>query len=203
MRRSKKIRIAVQKSGRLCDASLDYLKSFGLKPDNPDKLISSCNKPGFEIIFVRSGDVPVYVQTHIADYGITGQNVLREAKYDVFVKEKLDFAICQLVIAVPEESSIKKIEDLEGERIATSYPKSLKKFLLKNGISAAVLSLSGSVEAAPAIGMADAICDLTQTGKTLEQNKLRVIAKVYDSQAILIESTQMKNAGKILSEVLA
>lgn len=188
MRSSKKIRIAVQKSGRISEASLDYLKSLGIVPQKKDVLISKTNRPGIELLYVRSNDVPVYLENKSAQYGITGKNVLYEGGFDIAIESELDFAKCKLIIAVPKDSQIKNIFDLEGERIATSYPKSLKRFLQENGVSASIVKIAGSVEAAPALGLADAICDLTQTGKTLELNNLRIVEKVYDSTAVLLKA---------------
>lgn len=184
---NKKIRIAVQSKGRLAKASLKFLASLGLK-FNVEKrtLLAKCDNPKVEIIFLRDDDIPKYVEQGFADFGIVGENVICEKKFQVKVVKKLNFGLCSLVIAVPVKSLIKVVEDLTGQRIATSYPNLLKSFLEQREISAAVFKLKGSVEVAPALNFGDAICDLTQSGKTLKENGLKVIDKVMDSQAVLI-----------------
>jgi ATP phosphoribosyltransferase len=196
------VRFAVQKSGRLCDGSLKLLDQWGVnaKRDGKDQLVVASPDGKFEILFVRSGDVPQYVQNGAADFGITGRNVIIEKKFDVNSLLDFDFAVCKLVIAVPDKSAFNNISDLEGERIATSYPNSLKKFLKKCGISAAIVEIQGSVEAAPELGLADAICDLVQTGKTLKAHNLRVVEEIYTSNAILIESPYMTDSAKKFKE---
>ena len=138
--------------------------------------------------FVRYGDIPQYVQSGAADFGIVGQNILYENKFNIKVIKELGFGECKLIIAAPKRSPIKSPQDLEGERIATSYPNSLRKYLKKEGCGATIVKIRGGVEAAPAIGLADAICDLTQTGTTLKANGLKIISTVLESQAVLIES---------------
>lgn len=184
------IRIAIQKQGRLKTPSLKYLDSLGLKflEKNGKKLIVSCQNTNVEILYVRHSDIPQYVQDGAADFGIVGSNVLYEKDFNIKTIKKLDFGKCSLVIAVPFMSKIKKIQDLEGERIATSYPNSLRKFLSKQKISAVIIEIKGSVEIAPTLGLADAICDLTQTGNSLRENNLKPIATLFNSTALFIES---------------
>ena len=198
------VRFAIQKSGRLCDDSLKLLKKWGVIAKRLDKnqLVVASSDGRFEVLFVRSGDVPQYVQSGAADFGITGLNVLYEKKYDVIRLQDFDFAVCKLVIAVPDRSAIKSIKDLEGERIATSHPNSLKRFLKKNGISAAIIEIKGSVEAAPELGLADAICDLVQTGKTLKAHKLKATEEIYKSNAIFVESPYMTNSARKFKEAI-
>ena len=184
------IRIAIQKEGRLRNPSLEYLESLGLQfpKENGRTLVVPCKNADAEILYVRHSDVPQYVQNGAADFAIVGDNVLYEKDFKIREVEKLNFGKCSLVIAVPLDSSIQKIQDLEGERIATSYPNSLRKFLQKQKINAAIIEIRGSVEIAPALGLADAICDLTQTGNTLKENSLKTIETLFDSMAVFIES---------------
>ena len=184
------IRIAIQKEGRLRNPSLEYLESLGLQfpKQNGRTLVVPCKNADAEILYVRHSDVPQYVQNGAADFAIVGDNVLYEKDFKIREVEKLNFGKCSLVIAVPLDSSIQKIQDLEGERIATSYPNSLRKFLQKQKINAAIIEIRGSVEIAPALGLADAICDLTQTGNTLKENSLKTIETLFDSMAVFIES---------------
>ena len=184
------IRIAIQKEGRLRNPSLEYLESLGLQfpKQNGRTLVVPCKNADAEILYVRHSDVPQYVQNGAADFAIVGGNVLYEKDFKIREVENLNFGKCSLVIAVPLDSSIQKIQDLEGERIATSYPNSLRKFLQKQKINAAIIEIRGSVEVAPALGLADAICDLTQTGNTLKENSLKTIETLFDSMAVFIES---------------
>lgn len=184
------IRIAIQKEGRLRNPSLEYLESLGLQfpKENGRTLVVPCKNADAEILYVRHSDVPQYVQNGAADFAIVGGNVLYEKDFKIREVEKLNFGKCSLVIAVPLDSSIKKIQNLEGERITTSYPNSLRKFLQKQKINAAIIEIRGSVEVAPALGLADAICDLTQTGNTLKENSLKPIETLFDSMAVFIES---------------
>lgn len=184
------IRIAIQKEGRLRNPSLEYLESSGLEfsKENGRTLVVSCKNVDVEILYVRHSDIPQYVQNGAADFAIVGGNVLYEKNFKIKEIKKLDFGKCSLVIAVPLVSPIQKIQDLEGERIATSYPNSLRKFLQKQKINAAIIEIKGSVEVAPALGLADAICDLTQTGNTLKENALKPIETLFNSRALFIES---------------
>ncbi len=188
---NKKIRIAIQKNGKLKDESLKLLESKGFKFDleNGNTLIAPCKNADIEIIFVRHKDIPQYIQFGAADIGIVGYNILYEDIFKIEIIKKLGFGQCSLVIAVPKNSSFKKIEDLEEERIATSYPNSLKKFLKEKNISVALVPISGSVEITPKLNLSDAICDITQTGNTLIENDLIIIDKVLESEAVLIKSS--------------
>lgn len=196
MRRSN-LRIAVQKSGRLREGSLKFLRKQGLNIPKTTRnaFIVPCGDD-IEILFVRYGDIPEYVASGAADYGIVGENLLYEENKKVTLLDKLGFGVCRLVIAVPKKSKIKSISDLEGERIATSYPNSLRKFLRASGLSAAIVNIRGSVEAAPAIGLADAICDLTQSGETIRDNNLEIIDEVFRSEAVFIASKEQSKKSK-------
>ena len=186
-------RIAIQKKGRLKDDSLNYLANCGIEFDlqaNDLLTISKCKR--IELVLVRSGDIPTYVEFGAVDYAILGENVLEE-KYATATSKpnllkKLGFAKCRLVLAVPENSKIKNIEQLDHERIATSYGITLKKFLNKQQINAAIINIGGSVEACPKLGLSDAIFDITETGNSLRASKLVEIAEVMQSQAVLIKS---------------
>lgn len=187
---NKKIRIAIQNNGRLSDASLEFLRGLGLKfRKNNRQLIVPCKNANVEILNVRNGDIPEYVSQNVADFGIVGENVLIERESKLKIEKKLNFGECSLIIAVPKKSSIKCVNDLKEERIATSYPRTLKNFLLKNKIAASIVDIRGSVEIAPSLNLADAICDITQTGTTLEKNGLKIIAKIFDSQAVVVRNS--------------
>jgi len=195
---NKKIRIAVQKGGRLKAPSLEFLKSIGLEFESKETgLTSQCLNADVEILYVRNCDIPQYVKYGVADYGIVGENVLIERKSNLKIEKRLGFGKCRLVIAVPERSNIKRIKDLREERIATSYPNTLKGFLRRNGINASMIEINGSVELCPSLNLSDAVCDITQTGRTLEENNLKIITEIMDSEAVLISNPSLNN-GKIL-----
>ena len=182
------IRIAVQKKGRLYEPSLEFLRSIGLKfKDNGRDLIVPCEGGDVELLFVRNGDIPEYVNAGVADFGIVGENVLIERKSNLKAVKKLGFGKCSVVLAVPEKSKIKSVVDLVGERIATSYPRTLKSFLSNNSVSASLIEIKGSTEITPFLNLSDAVCDITQTGNTLKDNDLKVIAKILDSEAVIVK----------------
>ena len=177
-----KYRIAVQSKGRLREASLDYLRGRGLEFEVTNgELLVPCRNADVEILFVRNSDIPIYVENGVAEMGIVGRNVLYENEFAVKVMDELGFGKCELVLAAPKGQ-----KELEGERIATSYPGSLKKYLKARGINAAIIEIKGSVELAPQLGLADAVCEITQSGKTLAANNLKVVDLVLKSEACLI-----------------
>ncbi|MFA4872979.1 MAG: ATP phosphoribosyltransferase [Patescibacteria group bacterium] len=184
------IRIAIQKEGRLKNPSLEFLESLGLQFSKASgrTLVVPCENVDVEILYVRHSDIPQYLQSGAADFAVVGGNVLYENNFNIREIKQLDFGICSLVIAIPIDSPIQKTQELEGERIATSYPNSLRKFLQKQKINASIIEITGSVEVAPALGLADAICDLTQTGNTLKENALKPIETLFDSMAVFIAS---------------
>lgn len=185
------LRIAIQKNGRLRYPSLNYVTSLGLVFDLEDldrQMVVGCLNSAVELLFVRNSDIPEYVKSGVADFGIVGENVLYERSDNLPIVKELGFGKCDLIIASPTDSCIKTVPDLYDERIATSYPNSLKRFLVVNNINASVVVINGSVEITPALNLADAICDITQTGRTLKQNNLTPIATVMKSQAVLITS---------------
>ena len=194
-----KIRIAIQNKGRLMEPSLDYLKKCGLKFEKGNRnLTAMCENAEIEFIFVRNKDIPEYVRYDVADFGIVGRNVLMEKDQKFDVVTELDFGKCDLVLAVPNQSTVKSCEDLEHERIATSYPNTLRKFLREKCISASVVEIQGSVEICPSLGLSDAIFDITQTGETLKKNNMRILEKLASSQALLIKKT---NSGPRYEEI--
>lgn len=183
------IRIAIQGKGRLSEPSIDFLSSLGLNfnPNGRNCLVT-CANSNLDILFLRDDDIPEYVERGVSDFGIVGENVLLEKRARVNVLRKLGFGQCSLVIAAPKNSRIKRLGDLEEKRIATSYPDLLKQFLQNQRIEAEIIKIKGSAEIAPRLDLADAICDLTQTGITLEENGLMPIATVLESQAVLIQT---------------
>lgn len=181
------LKIAIQKSGRLNEKSVALLKNCGLSFENyKSSLISPVSNFPLEILFLRDDDIPEYVQDGIADLGIVGENVINETEVDVAYLQRLGFGKCSLKIAIPNDSNIQSLGDLDGKAIATSYPVILKKFLKDNKLKADIRTISGSVEIAPGLGMSDAICDLVSTGGTLKSNGLRQFADVLSSEAVLI-----------------
>lgn len=200
------LKLAVQKKGRLTDKSLDLLKLCGLDIENySERLFVSARNFPVDIFFLRDDDIPEYVQDGVADAGIVGENVIYEKSSKVIQKEKLGFGRCTLMLAHPERKKVKSLTDINGATIATSYPKILNDFLKKNKIEAKIIELSGSVEIAPSLGVADFICDIVSTGNTLMMNKLKKSFKVFESQAVLISSKKLKDETdkqKILNELL-
>jgi ATP phosphoribosyltransferase len=183
----KTLKIAIQKSGRLNEKSVELLKNCGLSFENyKSSLISNVSNFPLEILFLRDDDIPEYVQDGIADLGIVGENVISETGVDVSFLQMLGFGKCTLKLAVQNNSSIESIADLNGKAIATSYPVILKNFLDKNKISADIRTISGSVEIAPGLGLSDAIFDIVSTGGTLKSNGLKPFAEVMKSEAVLI-----------------
>ncbi|TCD00932.1 ATP phosphoribosyltransferase [Pedobacter psychroterrae] len=183
----KTLKIAIQKSGRLNEKSVEILKNCGLSFENyKSSLISTVTNFPLEILFLRDDDIPEYVQDGIADLGIVGENVIVESGSQVTYLQKLGFGKCTLKIAIPNESTVTDISQLAGKAIATSYPVILEKYLKDNNVDAEVRTISGSVEIGPGLGLSDAICDIVSTGGTLKSNGLKPFAEVMKSEAILI-----------------
>jgi len=183
----KTLKIAIQKSGRLNEKSVELLKNCGLSFENyKSSLISPVSNFPLEILFLRDDDIPEYVQDGIADLGIVGENVIQETEVEVSYLQRLGFGRCSLKIAVPNTNDIKDIAELNGRSIATTYPVILGKFLKEKGISSDIRTISGSVEISPGLGLSDAICDLVSTGGTLKSNGLKPFAEVMSSEAVLI-----------------
>lgn len=187
-----RLRLAVQKDGRLTEDSLDLLKIAGFTFDRyTHTLISACYNFPLEIIYVRDDDIPGYVEEGTADLGIIGENLLYEKEARVEKILPLGFGLCSLTIGVPKDSKVKKIEDLKNKKIATSYPISTKKFFHTNHIPVDIVTISGSVEVAPIIGVADSIADLVATGTSMKLNEIRPIETIFKSEAILIANSKI------------
>jgi ATP phosphoribosyltransferase len=198
------LRIAIQKSGRLQEGSLALLKESGLSISNgKDQLKTTARNFPVEILFLRDDDIPQYIEDNVADIGIVGENVLVEKQKKNELIKRLDFAKCRLSIAVPRAENYTGVQYLEGKNIATSYPIIVQQFLDRNKIKAGIHEISGSVEIAPGIGLADAICDLVSTGSTLLSNGLKEVEVVMQSEAVLIANQNLNTEKKeILSKLL-
>jgi ATP phosphoribosyltransferase len=181
------LRIAIQKSGRLQEGSLELLKESGLSISNGrDQLKTQARNFPVEVLFLRDDDIPQYIEDNVADVGIVGENVFIEKQKNNSLIKRLDFAKCRLSIAVPRSENYSGLSWLAGKNIATSYPNIVKQFLKKNKIEAGIHEISGSVEIAPGIGLADAIFDIVSTGSTLMSNGLKEVETVMQSEAVLI-----------------
>ena len=184
------LRIALQKSGRLSDDSLRLFKECGIKFDSgTGKLKSASSNFPAEFLFLRDDDIPGYVEDGVADVGIVGENVFEETRKAHISLEpvfKLGFSRCRLSIAIPRGETYGGVADLHGKRIATSYPVILSNFLQKHGVEADIHVISGSVEIAPGIGLADAVCDIVSSGSTLLSNGLKEVETIFQSEAVLI-----------------
>lgn len=188
------LKLAIQKNGRLHEKSMLLLKSCGIDVENyKDRLFVTATNFNLDILFLRDDDIPEYVQDNVAHIGFVGENVLLEKNLNVELVKKLGFGKCSLALGIPEKEELKSLNNLDGKTIATSYPNILNNFLSENKISAKVIQISGSVEIAPTLGVADYICDLVSTGNTLKLNKLKKSFKVLDSQAVLIKSKKLEN----------
>ncbi len=199
----KTLKIAIQKSGRLNEKSVELLKNCGLSFDNyKSSLISPVSNFPLEILFLRDDDIPEYVQDGIADLGIVGENMIEETEVDVNYLQRLGFGKCTLKIAVPNSSDFKTLADLGGKSIATSYPAILGKFLKENNIQSDIRMISGSVEISPGLGLSDAIFDIVSTGGTLKSNGLKPFADVMSSEAILIGNKNIENQD-LIEELIA
>lgn len=188
-----KLKIAIQKSGRLHDDSIKLLNDCGLGVKNGHNQLKSVaeNFPA-EVYFLRDDDIPQYVEDAVAHIGFVGENVLLEKNKEVDVVEQLGFGKCRLSIAVKKTDDYSGASFLEGKRIATSYPFLTQQFLDKNGIKAEIHEISGSVELAPGIGLADAVCDLVSSGSTLFMNGLQEVEPILKSQAVLVKAKNLE-----------
>ncbi|MGB1444865.1 MAG: ATP phosphoribosyltransferase [Flavobacteriaceae bacterium] len=197
------IRIAIQKSGRLNQESLALLKSCGIAIENgKDQLKASARNFPVEVFFLRNGDIPQYLRDGVVDLAILGSNTLVEKGQDLEIIETLGFSKCRVSIAVPKGSEFDGIEALAGKKIATSYPNTVKQFLAKNQIEADLHIINGSVEIAPNIGLADAICDIVSSGSTLFKNNLKEVVKLLDSEAVLVQGPNVTQAQLELIETI-
>ncbi len=198
------LKIAVQKSGRLYDHSLQLLKECGIEINNGNRQLKAVafNFP-VEVYFLRDDDIPQYVFDGVADVGFVGENVVYEKNKDVEVVSKLGFGRCRLSIAVPKNMNYTNVADLENLKIATSYTKLLQNFLSEKNVNAEIHEISGSVEIAPGIGLADAICDLVSSGSTLFTNGLKEAEVILQSEAVLVANKNLSAENKeILSKLL-
>ncbi|MGD8415396.1 MAG: ATP phosphoribosyltransferase [Candidatus Latescibacterota bacterium] len=198
-----RLRLAVQSSGRLSDGSLELLHRVGIRFNRSRKrLYSSAINFPIDVYFLRDDDIPRYVSDGVADLGIVGQNIVAEQDADVVVAEKLGFGRCRLSVAVRRSESYDGPRSLHGKHIATSYPKLLSDFLARHEVEASVHTISGSVEIAPGIGLADAVCDLVSTGSTLLSNGLREVETILHSEAVLISRSDLSEKAQELTEKL-
>ena len=190
---STKLRIALQKSGRLTEDSIALLKDCGIKLSIGDrKLVAPATNFPLEVYFLRSGDIPAYVADGVADIGILGENVVVEKEAAVKVIRKLGFAACRLALAIPRSETYTGWAYWEGKEIATSYPNTLQRLLDEKGIQAQIQTISGSVEIAPNIGLAAGVCDLVSSGSTLLSNGLKEVEVVLRSEAVLIANPTLQ-----------
>lgn len=197
------LKIAIQKSGRLYENSLQLLKECGIEINNGNRQLKAVafNFP-IEVYFLRDDDIPQYVYDGVADVGFVGENVVYEKNKDIEVVSKLGFGRCRLSIAVPKNINYKSVSDLEDLKIATSYTKLLQNFLNDKNVNAEIHEISGSVEIAPGIGLADAICDLVSSGSTLVTNGLKEVEIVLQSEAVLVANKNLSDENKTVLDKL-
>jgi len=194
-----KLKIAIQKSGRLNEDSLRILKDCGISIDNgKDQLKAAARNFPLEVLYLRNGDIPQYLKDGVVDVAIIGENVLFEKGKDLEVVEKLGFSKCRVSIAIPKNAKYNNLEDLRGKRIATSYPNTINQFLSEKDIDAELHVISGSVEIAPNIGLADAICDIVSSGSTLFKNNLKEVEILLKSEAVLAIAPDLSQEKKEL-----
>lgn len=194
-----KLRIAIQKSGRLYDESVKLLNECGIELRNvKDRLKTESDTFPIEIFFLRDDDIPQYVEDGVADIGIVGENVLFEKNKKADIVEKLGFGKCRLSIAIPRNQTYEGLQSLNGKRIATSYPFLVNDFLKKNNLIAEIHEISGSVEIAPGIGLADVVVDLVSSGSTLLMNGLKEVETILHSQSVLIKNKELTKDQEVL-----
>jgi ATP phosphoribosyltransferase len=200
---TEKLRIAIQKSGRLSEKSLSLLEECGISIQNgSQKLLAPASNFPLEVLFLRDDDIPQYVADGVADVGMLGENVVIEKKHVLDTVEPLGFAQCRLCLAIKREEPYTGLAWFQGKRIATSYPEILSRFLQENAIVADIEEISGSVEIAPGIGLADAIFDIVSSGSTLMSNGLVEVETVMRSQAVLVASPTLPAAKRAILEKL-
>ncbi|SHG32480.1 ATP phosphoribosyltransferase [Flagellimonas flava] len=198
-----KIRIAVQKSGRLNQDSLKILKDCGISIDNgKDQLKATARNFPLEVFYLRNGDIPQYLRDGVIDIAIIGENVLVEKGQDISVAEKLNFSKCRVSLAVPKGMEYNSVMDFDGKRVATSYPNTVKQYFESKGVSADLHIINGSVEIAPNIGLADGICDIVSSGSTLFKNNLKEVEVILKSEAVLAVSPKISDERKDILEKL-
>jgi ATP phosphoribosyltransferase len=202
---TKNLKIAIQKTGRLSEKSLTLIEETGIRltQEGKLKLVSIGQNFPLEILFLRDDDIPQYVADKVADIGIVGENEVLEKNKPVDIIERLGFARCRLSLAIPQSMEYKGVTFFNGKRIATTYPKILQKYMKENNINAEIHEISGSVEIAPSIGLADAIFDIVSSGSTLISNRLKEVEVAYRSEAVIIGNRSMpKPKREILEQLL-
>ena len=200
---SQKIKIAIQKSGRLNEESLQLLKNCGVSIDNgKDQLKATARNFPLEVLYLRNGDIPQYLRDGVVDIAILGENTLIEKGKDLPIIERLGFSKCKVSLAIPKGQEYNSVKDLEGKRIATSYPNTVREYLAEKGVNAELHIINGSVEIAPNIGLADAICDIVSSGSTLFKNNLKEVEQMLTSEAVLTASPTISDERKELLETL-
>ncbi len=188
------IRIAIQKAGRLNEDSLQILKDCGISIDNgKDQLRASSRNFPLEVFYLRNGDIPQYLRDGVVDIAIIGENVLIEKGEDIHIAEKLGFSKCKVSLAIPKSVKYNSVRDFEGKRIATSYPNTVRNYLREKGVQADLHIITGSVEIAPNIGLAEAICDIVSSGSTLFKNNLKEVEVMLTSEAVLAVSPKISD----------
>jgi ATP phosphoribosyltransferase len=198
-----KLRIAIQKSGRLNEDSLKLLKDCGISIDNGrDQLKATARNFPLEVLYLRNGDIPQYLRDGVVDIAIIGENLLVEKGKDIEAVIKLGFSRCRVSLAIPKSHDFKTIKDLKGKKIATSYPNTVQDFLDRNNIDAELHIINGSVEIAPNIGLADAIVDIVSSGSTLFKNNLREVKEILKSEAVLALSPGISKENQLRLEKL-
>lgn len=191
------LRIAIQKSGRLTDKTIDLLKGIGLRFDDYKRnLLVKCRNFDVELLLIRDDDIPEYVQDGVCDLGFVGANVTAEMGADITVLRDLDYGVCRLSLAARKNGEIQNIQDFEGKTIATSYPRLTRKFFEDKRIKTNIVTISGAVEIAPRLEVADAICDLVSTGNTLKANGLAELDTILESETQLIQTNKKLSPGK-------
>lgn len=191
---SSKLRIAIQKSGRLNEDSLRIIKDCGISIDNgKDQLKANARNFPLEVFYLRNGDIPQYLRDGVVDIAIIGENVLIEKGEDIQFIERLGFSKCKVSLAIPKNKEYTAMEFFKNKRIATSYPNTVKKFLNEKGIETDIHIINGSVEIAPNIGLADGICDIVSSGSTLFKNNLKEVEILLKSEAVLAVSPKISN----------
>jgi len=197
------LKIAVQTKGRLNEDSLKLIDEAGIKlPLSSRKLISTATNFPLEALFLRDDDIPQAVAMGVADIGVVGENEMLERNENVVVAKKLGFSKCRLSLAIPQSDIYNGLEYFNGKKIATSYPEILKDYFSKNGVNAEIHVITGSVEIAPGIGLADAIFDIVSSGSTLVSNRLKEVEVVIESEAVLIANPNLSEIKKAILEEL-
>jgi len=197
------LKIAVQKSGRLHDDSIALLRNAGIRIENgEDKLLVTASNFPLEVLFLRNSDIPQYLADGVTDMAIIGSNLVAESDHQCRIVHQLGFSGCRLSVALPRQSDYNGSSWFNGKRIATSYPNSLRRWLISNNLDAEIHIISGSVEIAPNIGLADAVCDLVSSGSTLFRNGLREVETILDSEACLVDSGSLAPAKQAIADEL-